>query len=270
MILTGKVLDVDGHPRGGVEIYAYHTDANGLYRPEGWSSLPPRLQGTLHTAADGTYQIDTIRPTPYPNRTIPAHIHFHLRAPGMHEQSEILWFTGDPLLKPDDYAKYGHDGTFSPIRPLLKGSTGSCAARAISVSAVQELPNETRRRSSGLSCRSVSVRCNDALLRQAGLHEPPFLDREVGRVEGRRHLPRFQRHARLRSRRIPRRRGSTSWRRRPASIRRTETRSDGDRRRLSRRRALSDARVSQHRRRPQLRHRQPDHPRHDAARPFSR
>lgn len=124
MILTGKVLDVDGHPRGGVEIYAYHTDANGLYRPEGWSSLPPRLQGTLHTAADGTYQIDTIRPTPYPNRTIPAHIHFHLRAPGMHEQSEILWFTGDPLLKPDDYAKYGHDGTFSPIRPLLKGSDG--------------------------------------------------------------------------------------------------------------------------------------------------
>ena len=124
MILTGRVFGPDGRPRGAVEIHAYHTDANGLYRPEGWSSAPPRLQGTLRTAADGTYEIDTIKPAPYPNREIPAHIHFHLLAPGMREQSEILWFTGDPLLKPSDYAKYAHDGTFSPIRPLVKGSDG--------------------------------------------------------------------------------------------------------------------------------------------------
>jgi protocatechuate 3,4-dioxygenase beta subunit len=124
MILTGKVLDADSHPVGGVEIHAFHTDAKGLYHPEGSSSAPPRLQGTLRTAPDGTYQIDTIRPMPYPNARIPAHVHFELRAPGIPEQKEILWFTGDPFLRPGDYAKYEHDGTFSPIRPLLKGVDG--------------------------------------------------------------------------------------------------------------------------------------------------
>ncbi len=49
-----------------------------------------------------------------------------------------------------------------------------------------------------------------------------------------------------------------------------DARSDGDRRGFSRRRALSDAGVSQHGRRSQFRHWQSDDPRHDPARPISR
>ena len=129
LILTGRVFGTDGRPAGGVEIHAYHTDAKGLYRSDHyvpqWPARPARLQGTVRTAADGSYRIDTIRPARYPSRDIPAHIHFHVRAPGMREQGEILWFSGDPLLTPQMYAKHSHDGTFSPIRPLEKGADGA-------------------------------------------------------------------------------------------------------------------------------------------------
>jgi protocatechuate 3,4-dioxygenase, beta subunit len=102
LILSGRVLGSDGRPLAGVEVYAYHTGADGLYRrdrytPE-WPSKPPRLEGTLRTAADGSYQIDTIKPGAYPSHNNPAHIHFKLRAPGYAEQGQTLWFEGDPLL----------------------------------------------------------------------------------------------------------------------------------------------------------------------------
>src|SRR6476646_7738995 len=47
--------------------------------------------------------------------------------------------------------------------------------------------------------RSAGLRRADALLREAGLHEPALLDREVGRAEGGGNLPRFRWDAHLRS-----------------------------------------------------------------------
>ena len=88
LVITGHVLGADGKPRR-VELYAYHTDAKGLYRPDGSFKGEPRLRGTLVTAADGSYEIDTIKPAPYPNRDIPAHIHVHLRGPGFDQEEEI-------------------------------------------------------------------------------------------------------------------------------------------------------------------------------------
>jgi protocatechuate 3,4-dioxygenase beta subunit len=110
LILSGRTMGRNGKPLGGVEIYAYHTGADGLYRsdrhtPE-WPSKPPRLQGTLRTAADGSYQIDTIKPGSYPSRNNPAHIHFKLRAPGYTEQGETIWFEGDPLLTASQRSAY--------------------------------------------------------------------------------------------------------------------------------------------------------------------
>ena len=120
LILTGRVFDAHGRPAVNVEIYAYHTDARGLYRndrytPE-WPSRPPRLQGTLRTAADGSYEIDTILPAPYPSRNNPAHIHFDLRGPGF-DQGETLLFEGDPLLR---YAPT----TPASVRPLVRDKQG--------------------------------------------------------------------------------------------------------------------------------------------------
>jgi protocatechuate 3,4-dioxygenase beta subunit len=101
MILTGKLFGADGKPRGGVQIYAYHTDAQGLYNRD--SHGDARLHGTLVTANDGSYEIDTVKPAPYPGRDIPAHIHFHLRGPGF-DQEETLVLS--KTLRP------GSDGVF--------------------------------------------------------------------------------------------------------------------------------------------------------------
>jgi Protocatechuate 3,4-dioxygenase beta subunit len=125
LILSGHTLGPDGRPLAGVEVYAYHTGADGLYRrdrytPE-WPSKPPRLQGTLRTAGDGSYQIDTIKPAAYPSRNNPAHTHFKLRAPGFPEQGETIWFEGDPLLTAQQKAPY--------VVPLRRDSDGVLRGR---------------------------------------------------------------------------------------------------------------------------------------------
>lgn len=108
IVVSGRVLDTSGHPVPNVIIRAYHTDARGLYRADNKmysASAPPRLQGFLRTDANGAYEIDTIRPAPYPNRTIPAHIHFELRPPDGARESAILYFYDDPLLTSEQRAK---------------------------------------------------------------------------------------------------------------------------------------------------------------------
>ena len=97
LIITGRVLGADGQPRR-VQLYAYHTDAKGLYRLDGSFKGEPRLRGTLVTAADGSYEIDTIKPAPYPNRIIPAHIHIHLRGPGFDQEEEIRFEGSGPAV----------------------------------------------------------------------------------------------------------------------------------------------------------------------------
>ncbi|AGC48426.1 hypothetical protein MYSTI_07154 [Myxococcus stipitatus DSM 14675] len=85
--LTGRVLSVDGRkPVAGVVIYAHHTNAEGLYangRDESeWSRRHGRLRGWAKTGADGVYTFNTIKPAPYPNDTLPAHIHLVIQEPG--------------------------------------------------------------------------------------------------------------------------------------------------------------------------------------------
>src|SRR5262245_45239261 len=75
MAVHGTVLDTSGRPAANVEVFAYQTDNTGLYAPEG-ASDPWRLKGWAVTDAQGRFTFRTIRPAPYPNRPIPAHIHF--------------------------------------------------------------------------------------------------------------------------------------------------------------------------------------------------
>ena|ERR1051326_5563762 len=108
LVVSGRVLDATGHGVPNVIMRAYHTDARGLYRADNQmysDSAPPRLQGYLRTAADGSYIIETIRPAPYPNRSTPAHIHFELRPPNGPREYAILYFADDPLLTPAQRAK---------------------------------------------------------------------------------------------------------------------------------------------------------------------
>lgn len=87
LLLTGRVLASDGsRPAAGVTVYAYHTNAAGLYangtRETEWSRRHGRLRGWVRTDADGRYAFSTIKPAPYPDRSLPAHIHLFVGETG--------------------------------------------------------------------------------------------------------------------------------------------------------------------------------------------
>ena len=101
MIITGHVFGADGKPLSGLQMFAYHTDSRGEYNRD--AKGVARLHGTLVTATDGSYEIDTIKPGPYPGGKIPAHVHIELRGPGV-EQHEAIEFK-DPI-RPDSDGVY--------------------------------------------------------------------------------------------------------------------------------------------------------------------
>ena len=104
LVIRGRILHPDGRrPAAGVLLYAYHTNAEGIYAKRGDERGNARrhgyLRGWLLTDADGRFTIHTIRPGPYPARGTPAHIHVTITPPGGREQwaNEIL-FADDPLV----------------------------------------------------------------------------------------------------------------------------------------------------------------------------
>ena len=87
MILSGRVHAADGvTPAPDVVIYAHHTNAQGLYangsNETEWSRRHGRLRGWVRTNADGDYRFETIKPAPYPDMTMPAHVHLFVQEPG--------------------------------------------------------------------------------------------------------------------------------------------------------------------------------------------
>lgn len=85
--LEGTVTDVKGRPAAGVIVYAYQTDAGGVYPRDPGSdgrsaSRHGRLRAWAKTDEAGRYRFDTIRPGSYPNSRIPQHIHMHVIEPG--------------------------------------------------------------------------------------------------------------------------------------------------------------------------------------------
>lgn len=104
MTVTGRILGPDGKPRPGVIVYAYQTNARGIYPP------PPKPKGRASdrhgllrdwaiAGPDGRYTFETIRPGSYPTRDAPAHIHMHVIEPrcATYYIDDVM-FTDDPLL----------------------------------------------------------------------------------------------------------------------------------------------------------------------------
>src|SRR5258708_29359599 len=106
LVVTGHVFGPDGRPISGIEVYAYHTDASGYYRADHkmhGPMAPPRLEGRLRTGSEGSYRIDTIKPAPYPSRTVRAHIHFRFHAvalPHHHRTPRSATYHPPPLAAP--------------------------------------------------------------------------------------------------------------------------------------------------------------------------
>lgn len=107
MRIEGTVRDGQGRPAAGVIVYAYHTDANGIYpRDERMGGRAAyrhgRLRGWAQTDEQGRYVFDTIRPAGYPNSGIPAHVHMIVIEVGCCAYFiDDIHFDDDPRLSPD-------------------------------------------------------------------------------------------------------------------------------------------------------------------------
>ncbi len=124
LVLSGQVRTADGaRPAPGVIIYAHQTNAAGFYangsKLTEWSRRHGRLRGWVKTGADGQYEFLTIKPAPYPNRNLPAHIHL---------------FIGELGRRPyyvDDVVFAGEFGVTSAYRSAqeLRGGSGIVTLR---------------------------------------------------------------------------------------------------------------------------------------------
>ncbi|HEV1996123.1 MAG TPA: hypothetical protein VGR03_17450, partial [Candidatus Acidoferrum sp.] len=99
LVVAGRVFAPDGqHIVAGVVVYAYNTDKDGYYSPDGKVGHP-RIKGYMKTDAEGRFELHTIRPGRYPGMHIPAHVHFNLWGAGYPVQwTEELRFEGDSYL----------------------------------------------------------------------------------------------------------------------------------------------------------------------------
>jgi protocatechuate 3,4-dioxygenase beta subunit len=118
MVVSGQVFLPDGRtPAAGIIMFAWHTDAKGLYSDD-HSVMHPRLRGWMKTDAQGRYEYRSIRPAPYPQRNSPAHVHVQFWGPGIAAQfAQELNFDDDPLVKPEDRRRSAELGRFAFVRP---------------------------------------------------------------------------------------------------------------------------------------------------------
>lgn len=127
--IRGTVLTAGGKPAAGVIVYAYQTDANGLYPPDPAAAQAGvrhgRLRGWARTDASGNYRFDTIRPGGYPGTSIPQHIHMHVLEPGRctYYIDDIL-FADDPRLSAQERARSDRGRGGSGIAAPTKGPDG--------------------------------------------------------------------------------------------------------------------------------------------------
>jgi protocatechuate 3,4-dioxygenase, beta subunit len=122
LVINGRVFQTDGRtPAAGVTVFAYHTDANGLYDvrengPHSW-----RLKGWAVTDAEGRFTFQTIRPASYPNATVPQHVHISIEGPGVPRRfSTEIEFDDDPKMTAEQRATSRAAGLFGVVRPVMK------------------------------------------------------------------------------------------------------------------------------------------------------
>jgi hydroxyquinol 1,2-dioxygenase len=114
--VVGKVRDTEGKPLANVVLDIWQTDGEGLY--EAQRDLDDAyMRGVYRTGSDGSYIIRTVAPIGYTipmdgplgelmkktniSHMRPAHIHFHLRAPGYHQVVTHLFKRGDQYIDTD-------------------------------------------------------------------------------------------------------------------------------------------------------------------------
>jgi protocatechuate 3,4-dioxygenase, beta subunit len=117
--IAGRLIARDGStPAAGGVVFAYQTDRTGVYGPPGATTW--RLKGWARADAEGRFQFDTVRPAPYPNRSVAAHVHLYTDGGVPRQELETLMFEGDPLLTAAQRARSTALGRFGFIAPAIE------------------------------------------------------------------------------------------------------------------------------------------------------
>lgn len=105
LIISGNVFQLDRKtPAPDVVIYFWQTDHAGYYSPKDGMDEKARrhghIRGWVKTDNEGRYSIQTIRPAPYPDETMPAHIHLAIKEPDVASEyyTDEINFEDDTLL----------------------------------------------------------------------------------------------------------------------------------------------------------------------------
>lgn len=124
--VSGTVYGPDGKtPIAGATVYVYHTDIHGNYSHDSRSgSSNPRIKGTMRTNAEGQYAYRSIKPGPYPDSRVPAHIHYLVSAPGYQQKVFEIVFDDDPFVTADIRARAKRENSIYSIKKLERDSQG--------------------------------------------------------------------------------------------------------------------------------------------------
>jgi protocatechuate 3,4-dioxygenase, beta subunit len=128
LLITGTIYQLDGKtPAPNVILYYYHTDINGVYanRP-GLDSRVVRhgyIRGWVKSDARGKYAIYTVKPAPYPNRNMEAHIHPAIKEPDIDKEYYIdeFVFDDDKLLTREKRKRLEQRGGSGILRVQQQG-----------------------------------------------------------------------------------------------------------------------------------------------------
>ena len=102
------ITDIKGKPVPDALVYLYQTDSKGWYAADAPHILQnsgdmehARLFGYVKTDASGNFELQTVKPSGYPQSDLPAHIHIHITKPGYRSYVSEFLFDDDPRLKGD-------------------------------------------------------------------------------------------------------------------------------------------------------------------------
>jgi protocatechuate 3,4-dioxygenase beta subunit len=122
LVIHGRVFATDARtPIPHAIVFAYHTDRAGNYDARGAAAHSWRLKGWARADADGRFEFQTIRPAPYPNGRIPAHVHLTVFLPsGERYHAGELQFEDDQLVPAADREKSKSLGGFGSVLPIRR------------------------------------------------------------------------------------------------------------------------------------------------------
>lgn len=126
LLITGTVFKRDGKtPASNTIVYYWQTDNNGYYSPgvkmNQQASRHGHIRGWIKTDDTGNYSIYTIRPAPYPNEDIPAHIHTSIKEPDIANEYYLdeFVFDDDKLLTGQKRKALENRGGSGVLRVLI-------------------------------------------------------------------------------------------------------------------------------------------------------